>query len=366
MSPQPRALLIGPTPPPEGGIAHVVADCQRVLRAGGIYDPVVVEIKHAQRRRLGALNFTNVRLNMQLQQLLRSELAGEGTAIAHMHASVGSRGTVLKHILLARTVHKAGVPLLLQPHSGAVAELLRCAEPTWKLGMHRLLGLADTVVVTSQYWLELMQQHWPRLKYAVLPNGVDTQLYAPAQTDLRDPASVHVLFIGHLTEYKGLVELGEAWRALSGMHGGKLKLDIAGEVRDAGGEQIAAALRELPGVQLHGRVDEARKLELLQRADIFVLPSHYENLPLSLLEAMAGGVGCIASAVGAVPEMLEGCGVVIEPRRAAALQQALEQLVSDDVLRRSLGQHARQRALEQYSMERFAAGLHELYAGALR
>jgi glycosyltransferase involved in cell wall biosynthesis len=99
---------------------------------------------------------------------------------------------------------------------------------------------------------------------------------------------------------------------------------------------------------------------------VFCLPSHHEAAPISVLEAMQAGRPCVASAVGAIPEMLDHgrCGVLVAPGDAEGLAGALARVVGDDALARSLGDAGRERVREHYSAEvvarRYAALYREL------
>jgi len=96
---------------------------------------------------------------------------------------------------------------------------------------------------------------------------------------------------------------------------------------------------------MEGSVEHNRVLELMRSADIFLLPSHGEGFPNSLVEAMAAGMASIVTAVGAVPEMAADGGVLVVRRwRRRALRSAIERLATDPGLRRRLGKDA-QRAV---------------------
>ena len=93
-----------------------------------------------------------------------------------------------------------------------------------------------------------------------------------------------------------------------------------------------------------GPVSEEEKEAELRRADIYVLPSYIEDLPYGLLDAMALGLPCIATAVGGVPSLIEDgrTGLLTAPRDAAMLAEALRRFIADPLLRRKLGAAGRQ------------------------
>jgi glycosyltransferase involved in cell wall biosynthesis len=120
-------------------------------------------------------------------------------------------------------------------------------------------------------------------------------------------------------------------------------------------ERIARQSRRGSQVDFTGyRTDVAAQL---QRADAFVLPSVNENLPLALLEAMAAGLPCIASAVGGIPEVLTAqCGVLIPPGDGQALRAAMEKLAAEPAAAAQLGAAARIQVSRRFSMAACARG----------
>jgi L-malate glycosyltransferase len=102
---------------------------------------------------------------------------------------------------------------------------------------------------------------------------------------------------------------------------------------------------------------------LLAATDLFVLPSHTEAFPNSLVEAMVAGVPSIATNVGGIPELIEHNrnGLLVAPGDAAALADAVIALIEDDARARSLGRAARETILERYSYDLMIREFEELY-----
>jgi glycosyltransferase involved in cell wall biosynthesis len=97
--------------------------------------------------------------------------------------------------------------------------------------------------------------------------------------------------------------------------------------------------------------------------DIFVLPSHSEGVSLALLEAMAAGLPVIGSRVGGLPEVVADGenGLLIPPRDAGALADALERLLADPAGAQALGDHARRHVREHFTLERLGREINEIY-----
>ena len=112
---------------------------------------------------------------------------------------------------------------------------------------------------------------------------------------------------------------------------------------------------------------EAKQAQLAQ-ADVFVLPSYNEGLPVSLLEAMAYGVPVISTRVGGIPELVrDGIdGFLIEPGDRAALEDRLRRLAEDARLRQTMGDAARADIARRFDVARMVADTHAVYEACLR
>jgi glycosyltransferase involved in cell wall biosynthesis len=111
-------------------------------------------------------------------------------------------------------------------------------------------------------------------------------------------------------------------------------------------------------------LDEQRRISILRGADVFILPSFVEGLSLSLLEAMGCGVACMATDVGADGEVLSGgAGIVLNPQRARSeLQTLLPLFAHHPEMSQLLGQKARARVIEKYSLTSNIDRLEEFYS----
>jgi glycosyltransferase involved in cell wall biosynthesis len=196
----------------------------------------------------------------------------------------------------------------------------------------------------------------------VIHNGV------PLDRPRRPPGPavrpVTLLSVGRLRAPKDFVTLIRAFAALEP---GTARLRIAGD-----GPDRAAVEAEIERLGLQGRVELLGTRddipELLAGADVFVLASDSEGLPMSVLEAMAAGLPVVASAVGGVPEAVRDgeTGALVPPRDSAALAHAIGRIVADPALRDRLGEAGRRRVEREFSLERFEREHLELYRNRAR
>lgn len=102
---------------------------------------------------------------------------------------------------------------------------------------------------------------------------------------------------------------------------------------------------------------------LIGAADLFVLPSVYEGLPISLLEAMALARPAVVTRVGGVPEVVEAgeTGVLVEPGDVAGLAEEIVKLLAEPERRRRMGQAARRRVTQRHGMAQMVAAVEDVY-----
>ncbi|MFB2644827.1 glycosyltransferase family 4 protein [Raphidiopsis sp. BLCC-F218] len=225
----------------------------------------------------------------------------------------------------------------------------------------------DRVIVFSQIQKELLVKMGVReAKIAVIPNGVDTVKYSPGTSKVKDEFNAERLFVyqGRLAPEKNVESLLRAWKQSTMSPTSKLLIVGDGPLRSS----LEPFYDSEYGVIWLGFVaSEERRIEILRGADLFILPSLVEGLSLSLLEAMSCGLACLATDVGADGEVLEkGAGVVISTRSVRSQIRTLLPLFQDHPeLTALLGQKARKRVLEKYTLGDNITSLEKLYHGVL-
>jgi glycosyltransferase involved in cell wall biosynthesis len=222
----------------------------------------------------------------------------------------------------------------------------------------------------------------PAERLAMIPNGVSLErFHAPAAGERESlrrslgipPGDPVILFIGFFSHEKRPDLLFDAWARIAVSSAPASVLVLVGPTQSSYyeiDEQIAEKIRRAADARgLTGRVhfvETTQAIDEFQRAaDIFVLPSLREGLPNALLEAMASGCACIVTRLPGVTDHIvddERSGVLVAPGDVDALERALRRLVSDPVLRASLGAEARRTIETRYSLDRAA----DLYLDAYR
>lgn len=225
----------------------------------------------------------------------------------------------------------------------------------------------DSVIVFSRIQRDLLiKLGVPASKLAVIPNGVDVQKYSPGLSSLKYHFNAPRLFVylGRLATEKNVEALLKAWKHAQMGKTSKLLMVGDGPLRAS----LMTFYGKDDGVIWLGFVaDEKQRIDILRAADGFILPSLVEGLSLSLLEAMACGVACIATDAGADGEVLEdGAGVILNTQGVTTQLKTLLPLFRDHPeITQLLGQKARQRVLERYTLSQNITYLEKLYAQVL-
>lgn len=116
-----------------------------------------------------------------------------------------------------------------------------------------------------------------------------------------------------------------------------------------------------------GPVPENEKQKYFLSSDIYILPSHLEDLPYGLMEAMSYAIPCIASSVGGIPHLLENgmCGLLVNPAQPQNIVDSLSTLITDTSLRKNMGLMARERIQQEFSWEYRGKEIVDFYHKAL-
>jgi glycosyltransferase involved in cell wall biosynthesis len=236
---------------------------------------------------------------------------------------------------LPEICEELNLPLVATFHTPFDGKFRNIKASTQQLLAYQLyapfLANYDRVIVFSHIQRELLAKLGVALdRVAVIPNGVDVQKYTPSPSRLKKHHfhTKHLfVYLGRIAPEKNLEALLKAWKYAHMVRDSKLLL--------VGDGPLAAALKPFYGEEygihwLGAIADEQKRIEILQAADVFVLPSLVEGLSISLLEAMACGKACLATDAGADGEVLEnGAGVILSTQGVTTQLKTLLPLLRD-------------------------------------
>lgn len=223
----------------------------------------------------------------------------------------------------------------------------------------------EKIICVSNNDLKLAIKHRiaPKEKIIVIHNGVETfaEIASSVIRPPRNDRKVRIVFIGRLAPPKDPLLL---LRTLPK----NTHLTIIGDGPDK--RQLVTEMQQLrleERITLTGALSREATLRQLENTDLFVLPTRYEGLPYTILEAMAHGVPVIASDVGGVKEAVgDDAGIVMPPNDATALREALERLIDDPELRKRMGEAGRRKTQTEFSLETMCQKTFDVYSDIMK
>lgn len=283
-----------------------------------------------------------------------------------VHLNVAGRGSTVRKVILALWAELWRTPTLVHLHDfDYPADFAR--RPGWQRRLvRRMFGRARICLVLGErdrsFVIESLAV--PAERVVVRPNAVPDPGPPPAR-DLRT-GPIRLLFLGHLSERKGVPELLEAL-ARPELRARDWRLTLAGGGEVARFRALALRLGLADRCAFAGWVGHEQAYDLLRAADIFLLPSHAEGQAMALLEAMAHGLAIVTTPVGAHREAVahETEALFVPPGDLAALAAAITRLIDEPGLRTRLGAAARTRWRACFAIEAYARELAGLYRRAL-
>ncbi len=351
-----QIVMLGTAFETKGGISSVV----NAYRAGGLFErwPVRYLATHQEG---GALSKSALAAASFLR--FAGLILTRRVAAVHVHSA--SRASFWRKSPFLLLAFLSARPVIFHLHGGGFREFFeRDCGPLGRAWVRTVLRKAAHVFVLSPRWAAWVRTVAPTTRLQVIPNPAPVVKARHEKIANADPM---LLFLGAIIEKKGVFDLLKAVAGLCERYP-RLRLVLAGT---GAAESLVKARANLLGisdqVELPGWVDAQARDECLAQADVFVLPSYFEGLPMSVLEAMAAGLPTIASDVGGIPEVIAhgADGLLIVPGDVADLMRCIDKLLADPALRASMGKAAQRKVERCFGLERILAQIEAVYREAM-
>ena len=327
---------------PKGGIAVVLNSYSRIFPIFNII--VNSNVKNA---------ITN------LLQLLYSLIAitfklifCRSIKIVHLHtASYNSFKRSVLFISLTKFFRRK---VVIHIHGGGFKEY--CEKN--KGFVYKNLLKCDTIIALTEYWKEYFNGLGLE-NVVIVPNIVDAPV---VQNKKYDDGKTHILYLGLITKAKGIYDLLDVVNKHKTELENKIILHIGGNGETSTLQSIIKENGLSQIVKFEGWVSGEKKVELLNNADVFILPSYTEGLPISILEAMSYRLPVISTPVGGIPEVIKDGenGFLFTPGDKDALYNAINNLVADKNQREDMGEKSYKR-VQQHFPDKVAEILENIY-----
>lgn len=357
-----RVVMAAPGGAAGGGMTQVVIYLLSALPLSHMFRLEHLPTRSDTTTRLGSFAWLRAALALCIRRL--------GTRQMILHAHMGERGSVLRKGMLVLLARVLGTPSLLHLHAAELHTLLPKSRSGPAASLHiwfvrMTFRSASRVLVLGErdrrYVVDMLGTQ--PMRCLVVPNGVpvrEAAAYCRGET-------VGLAFAGNLLPRKGLPDLLDAL-------GSAALRDKPWRLRIAGGGTSAPARRRTEDLQIAHRIEFAGWLDrdalcdLLRDADIVVLPSHHEALPLVLLEAASLGRAIVTTNVGVIGEYFTDGETALLTRAGDidGLAAALRRLMAEPDLRERLGRNAHALQRRRFDLNEQAAAIADLYRSLRR
>ncbi len=282
--------------------------------------------------------------------------------VAGVHVNMAERLDFVRESLVLVACRLLGIPSVLHLHAAQLHHSYRRFPAPVQALVRWIFSLPRAVVVLGKASAEfaVRELRVPPGRVEVVINGVPAPAVPRRQ---RGPDEMpRVLFVGNLSERKGVSDLLQAL-AQPALAGVPLQLTLVGGGDVAGYALKAERLRVGDKVRFHGWANQEELARLLAEADVLVLPSYDEGLPLAILEALAHGVAVVCTPVGEIPHVLahRRTACFVEPGDPPSIARGLAQVLTEPGLRERLERAGQAMYEEQFSLRQFAAAIGRIH-----
>lgn len=281
--------------------------------------------------------------------------------LVHIHSSFG--GSFYRKLPFVYMASIFNIPVINHIHGSEIANLYINASKKKKKLVDNCFDKCRYLVVLSEEWkknLEVVKTKTPKI---VIENYSTIHKECLKRKNHQDKI---ILFLGFITELKGCFNIPDiAKKVIEQNANVKFILAGSGEI-----EKLQDILEE-KGISQYfsfpGWVRKEEKENLLKNADIFLLPSYTEAMPMSILEAMGYGLPIVTTNVGGIPQLVEDGknGYMTEPGNIDGFVKAILKLFGNDELIYDMGKEGIEKACEKYSLEKHLEKVCTLYENIL-
>ena len=278
--------------------------------------------------------------------------------LVHIHSSFGpSFYRKIPFIYMAR---QRRIPVVNHIHGADFDTFYHKASAGKRRRIKGIYGKCQVLIALSEEWKRNLALLVPAEKIEVIGNYC--RIPDLSMKDRRR----QILFLGEIGERKGCYDIPRIYEKTV-RKAGKVPLIMAGDGELAEVKELFRQNNLLEDVSFPGWVRGKDKDRLLKESEIFLFPSYYEGMPMAVLEAMSYGMAIVTTNAGGIPQLIEdgADGYLCEPGNVEQISERLAGLLEDADKRKQLGEHARRKAEEDYSMEHHMGRLFSVYEKTL-
>ncbi|MBL7700300.1 MAG: glycosyltransferase family 4 protein [Chitinophagaceae bacterium] len=275
--------------------------------------------------------------------------------ILHIHHA--SRGSFMRKSLLVLIGKIFGKKIILHIHGGGFHNFYKRSR-LMKPVIRWALQTSDAVICLSEMWKKYYSSTFTLKRLVIINNVIEK----PSITTHVQNGTLNLLFLGHINQKKGVFDLLQVLASNRDQFKHKVKVTFGGIGEVERLEKEISENNFNGDVNFAGWVNGEKKAELLNKCDVYILPSYFEALPISILEAMSYGKPVISTFIGGIPEIVKPGfnGWLFEPGDKSALGTIIAEAMSNKELLKQYGSNSLSIA-KNYTPESVFQSLKELY-----
>lgn len=285
-------------------------------------------------------------------------------SIFHIHLS--ERGSFTRKCYVSKLAKLFNKKIVIHMHGAEFKEFYYISNADKKLKIINFLKDADKVIVLGESWKNFIYNLDNEIKIEVMPNFVKSV----SEIVKFDYKKIRIVFLAVLIKRKGIFDLIESINLLIKEDSSKqLEVIIAGSGKEQ--EEAIKRVKELNLEDIFiftGWVDDNKKMEILLKSQIFVLPSYNEGLPVSILEAMSCGLPVVSTNVGSIEDAVinDYNGIIVNPGDINSLKEALRSLINNSEKWNQYSLNGKKIIKEKYEEELYFSNLETLYENIIK
>ena len=276
-----------------------------------------------------------------------------------IYVHLGSNASLYRESLFILPAKLFGKKVVSHFHAGDIDNYYPFQSKIGQKFISWTIGLSDSLIAVSKESERQLREITGSSNICVVPNAIDTSIFDSGERT-PDEGAVKLLFVGAIGKLKGERDLIKALAILR-----ENKPNIKVSFLGYGAESLkdyCAELEVSEFIEFLGAVSMSERVGFFKKADIFVLPTYAEAMPMSIIEAMSAGLPVVTTPVGGIPELIEDgeTGLLFPPGDANALAEKISFLLDNRETAIKIGKKARQKAFEQSDMKIYTKKLRAL------
>jgi glycosyltransferase involved in cell wall biosynthesis len=283
----------------------------------------------------GSVIFKSFFFLLSLIKLVHTLITDRKIKIVHIHgASYGSFYRKFAVFILGKYLF--GKKIIYHIHGGGFKVFYNSGKSFSKRLIRKMIAHADIVITLSESWRDYYMQNFDAGRLIIIPNIIDY----PAITDKAvKHETVNFLYLGLISDAKGIFDLIEVIAAKQAEYRSKIRLTVGGNGEVERLKRLIEKYNINDIVAFLGWVSGREKEVALNDSDIYILPSYNEGMPVSVLESMSYGKAIISTKVGGIPEIVRNGvnGLLIDPGKLKQLEDAMDLFIESPELIRKYG-----------------------------